>query len=68
MNNKSINKSINITLDQLEEVFIEWDRQYRASPETFSNESVRLLKKTDKDYGKRSSLYFIQILNKIKQR
>lgn len=42
--------------------FTEWDRRYRANPEKFQSEAVRLLKGNPKSYGEWCAPYFIKLL------
>ncbi len=48
---------------ELESVFTEWDRRYRADPETFMTDVMHLLGNTPASYGASCAVYFEQLLN-----
>ena len=60
-------KTITATLQQLSEVFTEWDRRYREDPEKFMSEALRLLKETPKTYGDACAPYLVKILKELRK-
>lgn len=60
-------KTLKFTPANLASAFTEWDRRYRADPEKFSSEALRLLKGDPESYGEACAPYFMEILREIKQ-
>ncbi len=56
-----------ITKEQIEKAFTEWDRRYRNDPEKFQNEVEHLLTETPDTYGKACAPYFIELLKKVEK-
>jgi hypothetical protein len=56
---------MNITKNELAEVFTEWDRRYREEPERFQSEAVHLLRETPETYGQACAPYFAFLFREL---
>jgi len=54
-----------VSLEQAQEIFAEWDRRYREEPETFMNEVEHLLRETPESYGEACGVYFFELLTAL---
>lgn len=57
---------VEMTDQEIEQAFTEWDRRYREEPERFVSEAVHLLKGTPESYGASATPYFLKILDEVR--
>jgi hypothetical protein len=56
---------MNITIEQMEKAFTEWDKRWRNNPEEFMDVVTHLLRNTPYDYGKACAVYFSNLLKEL---
>jgi hypothetical protein len=61
----NMEKSINITVNEIAKIFTEWDTRYRNHPEWFSSLEEHLLKSNPTTYGDRCAPYFIELFKEL---
>ena len=61
-----MSEKIEITQEELEKVFTEWERRSREEPERFQSEAAKLLCETPESYGQACAPYFVHILGELR--
>jgi hypothetical protein len=56
------------SIEELSEVFTEWERRYRENPELFFSEQEKLQTHSPESYGEACAPYFAEILMEIQNR
>jgi len=62
------NVDLNLSLQEVKNVFVEWDRRYRENPDDFYNEAHLLLKETPESCGEGCAMYFVELLQQLREK
>ena len=56
-----------ITMEEMEKAFTEWDRRFRENPRAFQSQAESLLKGTPETYGEAAMPYFVHIIRETRK-
>jgi hypothetical protein len=56
---------LEVTEEQLAQLFAEWDRRYRQDPDNFMSDVAHLLDETPESYGKMCAVYLFKLAREL---